>query len=177
MREAHSAEVRKRRQACKEGFTLLQLVEGSYHDVGFHLQASDGACFDGLRFRTCDPNSGGQICGAGIRFGGKGDVNRFLYRWHDPTKCLARDGVDTKLGACTDGGAKQWGLKHGQLSQNDGKHCVVRALDNMAHMVDCSKGHEYVSLALGQSQATTSETQSCLQQQEAVARGASRSRF
>ena len=75
--------------------------------------------------------------GVGIKFD-KSGVVRTLYKWHDPSKCLVWKGNEAKLGACTDSAAKHWGLSRlGQLSQDSGKWCVVRDLENNAHVQKC----------------------------------------
>ena len=44
---------------------------------------------------------------------------------------MSWSGNEAKLGACTESAAKNWGLSRlGQLSQDSGKWCVVRSLDN-----------------------------------------------
>ena len=67
-------------QPCDKGFTLLQLVERPFHDVGFQLQTADGACFTGADFRRCDAKSASLIWGGGVRFDRKGEAQKFFYK-------------------------------------------------------------------------------------------------
>ena len=194
VREMHSDDVRKKRrelqkknkkdvfnpkspslynkvimQPCDKGYTPLQVVEQPFHDVGFTLQTADGNCFDGVRFQKCDSasRSGSHVWGIGMKFSGKGEVVRFLYKWYDDTKCLVKHGSDTKLGSCDDNGAKHWGLKGGQLTKDQGKWCVARDLSNMARVIGCNVGSEYIALGLPKNQASAQSSQ---QQQQLPSR-------
>jgi hypothetical protein len=135
-------------QPCKDGGTLLQVVEAPVHDVGFWLTASDGSCFDGTMFRTCDASAAALVWGWGLRFGGKSGESKYLYKWHDPATCLRRDKVATALDACDASG--EWRLSIlGELSSDRGKYCVVRSLYNEVRMVKCSAaGNQYEALAI-----------------------------
>ena len=153
-------------QPCDKGTTLLQLVERPFHDAGFFMQASDGACFAGVGFQACNSKASSQIWGAGLRFSGKGEAVRFLYKWHDSTKCLVRDGSTARFGSCDEKGAKGWGLRDGRLTQNEGKDCLVRGITNTAHVVSCSTGYEHLSLGFPQSAAVSYGQQQQQQQQQ-----------
>lgn len=121
-------------QPCKDGGTLLQVVESGVHDLGFWITTADGQCFDGFTFRRCDPSSASLVWGWGIKFTGKGDT-RYLYKWHTPTQCLSREGGATALASCDSPG--DWRLStRGELTSE--KFCVVRSLYNEARMVKCS---------------------------------------
>jgi len=170
VRTAHSTEARKRQEAarkkgkrdvydprflfngasiqsCKEGGSLLQIVETNLHDVGFWLKASDGSCFDGKIFRSCDQTNAAIVWGWGLRTAKSGDVVKFLYRWHDSKTCLVKDGTATNVGSC-DSGSAVWGLEKGELSHDNGKLCLVRGLNNEAHLLKCKDSHEHVEMAL-----------------------------
>lgn len=135
-------------QSCKEGGTLLQVVEAPIHDVGFWLTASDGACFDGTMFRQCDASAAALVWGWGLRFGGKTGDSKYLYKWHDPATCLRRDKLATAFDACDASG--EWRLSAiGELSSDRGKYCVVRSLYNEVRMVKCSAaGNQFEALAI-----------------------------
>ena len=53
-------------QPRDKGFTLLQLVERPFHDVGFQLQTAHGACFTGFTSAAATlrarPSSGAAAC-------------------------------------------------------------------------------------------------------------------
>jgi hypothetical protein len=130
-------------QSCKNGGTLLQIVESSYHDVGFWIKAADGACFAGSGFRTCDPSIPAIVWGWGFRATAKG-VDRFLYQWHDSTNCLWRDGGGLKLENCAN--ASPWGLQGGRLSS--GGLCVARSMSSEARLIKCKEGNEHLRMEL-----------------------------
>eukprot|EP00614_Pseudopedinella_elastica_P030690 CAMPEP_0172617164 /NCGR_PEP_ID=MMETSP1068-20121228/70077_1 /TAXON_ID=35684 /ORGANISM="Pseudopedinella elastica, Strain CCMP716" /LENGTH=323 /DNA_ID=CAMNT_0013422853 /DNA_START=347 /DNA_END=1317 /DNA_ORIENTATION=+ len=135
-------------QSCKEGGTLLQVVETSVQDVGFWLQGSDDSCFDGTRFRACNPNLASIVWGWGVSVSGNGDATRYLYKWHDRSKCLARKGNDVSLDLCDTSGARGWALgTRGKLS-HEGKYCLVRSILSDAHVTKCSPNFESLSMAL-----------------------------
>ena len=135
-------------QSCKEGGTLLQVVETPIHDLGFWLTASDGSCFDGTMFRQCDMSAAALVWGWGLRFGGKTGESKFLYKWYDSTKCLRRDKFATSLGDCDASG--EWRLSiMGELSSDRGKYCIVRSLYNEVRMVKCSPmGSQFEALTI-----------------------------
>lgn len=111
--------------------------------------ATDGSCFDGLSFRSCDAQNPNFYFGIGLKMVG-GEAVRTMYKWHNPSKCLGKSGSDTKLVSCTDASAKYWGLKDGKLSQNGGQLCVVRDLQNGAHMAKCPTAFEYMTMTIPQ---------------------------
>jgi len=124
-------------QSCKEGGTLLQIVESNHHDTGFWIQASDGTCFDGSKFKACDASLTSLAWGWGFDTSGKTGASRFLYRWYDPSKCLWHDRSGTSFGECSNSKAKDWALtKTGHLSH--AKACLVRGQQGDAHMEKCS---------------------------------------
>ena len=143
-------------QSCEEGGTLLQIVESSIHDVGFWLRGSDGSCFDGTSFRSCDPSVGKIVWGWGLVGGNKGKVERFLYHWHDSTSCLGKGkGDGMTMGTCSAKTAS-WALdSNGRLST--GGMCLVRGLGNEAHLVKCKTGaFEHMAVAPSARQASRS---------------------
>ena len=76
-------------QKCSQGGSLLQIVETSIHDQGFFLMATDGSCFDGLSFRTCDAQNPNFYFGIGLKMVG-GEAVRSMYKWHNPSKVRSR---------------------------------------------------------------------------------------
>jgi len=141
-------------QKCASGGSALQIVHTSVHDAGFFLMSVDGYCLDGKKFTQCNAKNAEIYWGIGIRFGGKGESIRTLFKFHSPTKCLAKSGNDLDLKACDDSSAKHWGLKDGQLSIAN-TLCVVRDLDNVAHVQKCSKGN-FENIQMGIPQTSTS---------------------
>jgi len=147
-------------QSCKEGGTLLQVVETPIHDLGFWLTASDGSCFDGTMFRQCDMSAAALVWGWGLRFGGKTGESKFLYKWYDSTACLRREKFATSLGDCDASG--EWRLSiMGELSSvalqrssngevfSHGKS--IRSPDNYPKRVvrdECEISEEVVSVTL-----------------------------
>ena len=134
-------------QSCKEGGTLLQVVESNFQDTGFLLKASDGSCFDGVKFKTCSASSPSLVWGWGIGHGSKGDAFKVLFKWLAQESCLVRDGsAGTGLGGCGSTGSR-WALSpDGQLSTDGNKFCVVRGLDNSAYVAKCAAGFEYLHM-------------------------------
>lgn len=62
-------------QPCDFGYTALSVVDAGVHDRGFLLATKDGTCFDGVRFRLCDPKDARLYWGAAVRFDNpRGDV-------------------------------------------------------------------------------------------------------
>ena len=139
-------------QSCKDGGSALQIVESSFHDVGFWLRAADGACFDGVGFRTCAPSVGALVWGWGFRCTRNGQIERFLYKWHDSDSCLQRGsrrgGVN--LGSC--GSMSAWELSGGRLSSEG--QCIARSLSSTAALVKC-KGNQFEHLRMELSARTS----------------------
>jgi hypothetical protein len=62
-------------QLCEFGYTALAIIGSNLHQRGFLITTRDGTCFDGLRFRTCDPKDYTLYWGAAVRFDSpKGEV-------------------------------------------------------------------------------------------------------
>lgn len=132
-------------QHCSVGYTGLLMQPVPFSQGGFLLQAADGFCFDGARFRPCDLRDYNLRWAVGVRFTGSGQGERFFYLAYKPDVCLTRTSKGPQLGACNVWGAKRWSIKGGQLSQGDGQWCVVRHYDNSAGFEKCSAAWEFIS--------------------------------
>mmetsp|Transcript_16352 Transcript_16352/g.23981 ORF Transcript_16352/g.23981 Transcript_16352/m.23981 type:complete len:248 (+) Transcript_16352:145-888(+) len=133
---------------AETGYVQLEIVETAVHDAGFYLRTVDGLCFDGSKFRKCEP-VGELLWGVGLSFSGngeKGDVERSFFKFHLGNRCLEEDvnhvnGGYVGMGSCENNKhARRWGLKRGKLSRNNSQICVVRTLDNGAATRMCSEG-------------------------------------
>jgi len=142
--------------SCKTAYTPLQIVETAIHDAGFFLEAADGTCFDGARFRMCDTNDLTLLWGIGVQFDKKGNGMRSLFRFYEANKCLVQGKKGLAVGDCADAGAFGWGLKDGRLSR-DNRDCVHRGRDNAAGVGRCTSGFEYISLAIPENSVNNRE--------------------
>lgn len=144
-------------QPCEFGYTSLAVVESPLHDRGFFLTTKDGTCFDGVRFRMCDPRDVKLYWGAAVRFDSpKGEGYYSFFKFHqlraEPgQKCLARESTKrnspTALADCSQWGAKSWGLIKGRLTHDKGKACVKRDdKTGAAKMQPCSEGGTPISI-------------------------------
>lgn len=138
-------------QPCEFGYTTLAVVESSLHERGFLLTTKDGTCFDGVRFRVCDPRDVKLYWGAAVRFDSpKGEGYYSFFKFHqlraEPgQKCLARESSKrnspTILAECNHWGAKSWSIIKGRLTHDKGKACVKRDdKTGAAKMQPCSEG-------------------------------------
>jgi hypothetical protein len=129
---------------------LFRIAESNYHNYGFWLKTSDDKCFNGESFATCDRSSRQQSWGWGFKVEKNGDINSYLYLWNDKSQCLLNDRGVSKVGPCDSYSyrtPRQWELKHGKLSSNSGRDCVVRSLQGDAHIVKCTVGFEYLEMS------------------------------
>lgn len=63
-------------QPCPFGHTPLALVESPLHEQGFFIATKGGAaCFDGERFRACEPDDSTLYWAAAVRFDGRRGVS------------------------------------------------------------------------------------------------------
>lgn len=102
--------------AEETGYVQLDVVETAIHDAGFYIQTADGLCFDGVKFRKCEPVSD-LLWGIGVHFNGKGEVERTLFKFHNRGRCLFEDSTSSSLDirVCSEKQARRWGLKDGHL--------------------------------------------------------------
>jgi hypothetical protein len=134
---------------CKKS-PILRLVYSptSVHENGFYLKAADGKCFDGNKFRTCsNANSANLLWGVGVRYGWGGEAYQYLFSYSKKDRtCLIYQGKKVIRGDCGQSKALGWGLNNGQLTNQDGKQCLIRNEDDTASLMPCTEGHEFVKL-------------------------------
>lgn len=156
----------------ESGYVQLDVVETAVHDAGFYVQTVDGKCFDGEKFRKCEPVSD-LLWGFGLQFHGKGEVERTLFKFHRPSLCLVEDAPNSavELGECSsERRALKWGLKNGRLSRDNDRSCVVRTLDNGAAIRPCSEAHEHLTLSVPREAEMAREQSAEYQQKNKVDR-------
>eukprot|EP00603_Paraphysomonas_imperforata_P001049 CAMPEP_0114439062 /NCGR_PEP_ID=MMETSP0103-20121206/14989_1 /TAXON_ID=37642 ORGANISM="Paraphysomonas imperforata, Strain PA2" /NCGR_SAMPLE_ID=MMETSP0103 /ASSEMBLY_ACC=CAM_ASM_000201 /LENGTH=310 /DNA_ID=CAMNT_0001609781 /DNA_START=161 /DNA_END=1093 /DNA_ORIENTATION=+ len=127
-------------------FLPLYYYPTNIHEAGFYLKSSsDGFCFDGNQFRLCDVAKE-VLFGVGVSFSWLGEGSRQFFNYRDKSSCLTTKGKKVNLGSCTEKSSLTWGLQNGQLTFNNGKMCVVRALDNSAELLPCAVDFEHIGL-------------------------------
>jgi hypothetical protein len=138
-------------QSCNKGeFVPLVYHPTAVHENGFLLKAADGTCFDGNKFRTCNSKDyAANMWGVGVRYLWSGESARYFYNTYgDRGTCLVSRGLQVEKGLCSDVGALNWGLSNGQLTANNGKHCVARLADDRAVLARCSEAHEFIAMEI-----------------------------
>jgi hypothetical protein len=146
-------------QNCNKGeFVPLVYHPTAVHENGFLLKAADGTCFDGNKFRPCNSKDYTvNMWGVGIRYLWSGESARYFYNTYgDRGTCLVSHGFKVEKGLCSDAGALNWGLSNGQLTANNGKHCVARLADDTAVLAKCSEAHEFIAMEIPSAHTSTS---------------------
>jgi hypothetical protein len=144
---------------CKSGeYTALVYHPANVHKNGFYLKSADGNCFDGTMFKRCSVLSmqGGLLWGIGVRYASwSGRESRYIFDFHDRTKCLvATGGSKIEKGDCSSGAATGWSLENGRLSRGatgggpGSAVCVSRRADDTALMTNCKEANEFIALEL-----------------------------
>eukprot|EP01034_Spumella_vulgaris_P024582 gene24582-30948_t len=99
--------------------------------------------------------------GVGVRYLWSGESARYFYNTYgDKSTCLVSRGLRVEKGLCSDAGALNWGLSNGQLTANNGKHCVARLADDRAVLAKCTDAHEFIAMEIPSTLTTTSSTES-----------------
>lgn len=132
--------------SCKKESALPLLYHPTaVHEIGFYLKAADEKCFDGNKFRACEPGANKLLWGVGIKYIW-GKAHRYFFSFSDRSSCLVAKGSKVEKGDCKHPGALKWGLQDGQLSYNGGKKCVARLQDNQGVLAKCRDAFEYVHM-------------------------------
>ena len=81
-----------------DAFLPLYYYPTNIHEAGFYLKASsDGYCFDGTAFRSCDvPRE--VLFGVGVSFSWRGTGRRSFFNYRDKERCLTVRGDRVAMG-------------------------------------------------------------------------------
>lgn len=124
-----------RTRPCEKGYTRLALTTTVINSAPVFMQAADGKCFNGERFRTCNEYDASQLWGVFMQWQGSGDATRSFFQYGAKDRCLTRSGKKLAADSCKGKGAKDWSLDDGHLTHGaKADSCLVRLRDNTAEM-------------------------------------------